>query len=205
MRDRGAAEELGIGRAQRLVTEGLVADALRRADALHETVDHAAHDAGLKPAQECDLAAAHQGLQPGGQLSERVVPADRGQHAVLAALHGSAETGRVVGALQAGLTAHAQRAGVRGIRLESIDLDRAAFARLHGDAAAGRALTTQARVEGRNAGDDLFGLVQVRDDLLDGLLARSRDRGARGQARDLQEVASVELRHGRCSPSLVVT
>src|SRR6476659_5482740 len=90
------------------------------------------------------------------------------------------------------------------MRRISLELDGAAIARLGDDTASRGAFATRGRVIVRDAGDRFVRRDEIRNELLDSLLAASNGgRGGAGGAQNLEELAAFDARgprglgHGR--------
>ena len=104
-------------------------------------------------------------------------------------LHGLAHAVRIVEAQQIGGTAEAGLAPVQGMLVVALDVDGAALARLHQDRIRNLALLEGAGIVVRDARDDLFLLLRVRNDgraVLGRLAARTGGQ-RRGSAEQGQE------------------
>ena len=96
-----------------------------------------------------------------------VVPGDLAEPAVDAPQHWGLDPAGIVQPLQRCLPAGAELALIDGMLGIALELDGAAFARPHVQAASGRALGAGAGVPGGDAGDLILRLHQVRHQLLD--------------------------------------
>ncbi len=105
----------------------------------------------------------------------------------------------MIGAREADLTAGAELALVDRVERVALELDRAAFAGLHVKTAGRGALGARRRVVDGDAGRDLFGLDDVGDELVRGFAADGGG-GSRGEADDLQKIATIEFGHAVLVP-----
>ena len=120
----------------------------------------------------------------------RVMPSSHviGFQLPLVAHHRRAEAIGIVEPLQRRLAARAERAAVQRVLRISLELDRAAVARLGDDAARGRALAAGRRVVGRDAGNRLVGRYEIRNELSRRLpSSAAAAMAARRHAEDLEE------------------
>ena len=185
------AEGAAVGLAQRHRGERLVGQARAagpRGPGAAELLEGARLVAGEQgdalavPARVPDpLAGALEGFVPGELAPRAVLPGHRSGDAV-----------GIVEPLEPSLPARAQPAAVDGVRGIALDLDGATLARLDQDTAAGGALAARARVPVRDAGKDVLGRDQVRDELLRRTVTAAADRARRSDPGQLQEVAAVE-------------
>jgi hypothetical protein len=188
----GDAEQRRRRVAERLGRERLVHDAAAGADRRDPRVEHRAGGRTGVAAEDPGAVAGLLDLR--GERLQRGVPGHRTELAVGAALKRTAVAIGMVGAADRRLAARAQRALVDGMRGIALELDRAAFARLHVETARRGTFLAGRGVVVRDAGHDLVGLHHVRDQLVD-RLAADRGGGASGRSDELQEFAAVEFGH----------
>src|SRR5690606_1366724 len=104
----------------------------------------------------------------------------------------------VVQPLQRRLASRAEGAAIDRVLGIPLELDGATVAHLGDDTASGGALAAGGAVVGGDARDRLVGRDQVRDELLDLLLATPDGGGhAAGGAKELEEIAALDARGPR--------